>query len=314
MDRSAKIYVAGHRGMVGSAIVRALRAAGHADIVTRTSAELDLRDGPSTRAFLAAERPAYVVMAAARVGGIKANATEPYDFLYDNLVMAANVIEGARLAGVRKLLFLGSSCIYPKLAPQPIREDSLLTGPLEVTNEAYAVAKIAGIKLCDHARAQHGCDFISAMPCNLYGTGDNFSLQNSHVLPAMIRKMHEAKLRGDATLRLWGTGTPLREFLHADDLAEACLMLLDRYSQPGHINVGSGEELTIRNWPASSPRPSVSPAASNSIRRCPTVLRANSWTSPASAPSAGSPASPWPTASATPTHGISRTPPKRDGS
>ncbi len=246
MDRAAKIYVAGHRGMVGSAIVRALRAAGHASVLTRTSAELDLRDGAATRAFLAAEQPAYVVMAAARVGGIKANSAQPYAFLYDNLVMAANVIEGARLAGVRKLLFLGSSCIYPKLAAQPIREDSLLTGPLEVTNEAYAVAKIAGIKLCDHARAQHGCDFISAMPCNLYGTGDNFSLENSHVLPAMIRKMHEAKLRGDATLKLWGTGTPLREFLHADDLAEACLMLLDRYSQAGHINVGSGEELTIR--------------------------------------------------------------------
>lgn len=246
MDHSAKIYVAGHRGMVGSAIVRALRAAGHTTIVTRTSAELDLRDGPSTRAFLAAEQPDVVVMAAARVGGIKANATEPYDFLHDNLVMAANVIEGARLAGVRKLLFLGSSCIYPKLAPQPIREDALLTGPLEVTNEAYAVAKIAGIKLCDHARAQYGCDFISAMPCNLYGTGDNFSLENSHVLPAMIRKMHEAKLRGDAVLRLWGTGTPLREFLHADDLAEACLVLLDRYAQAGHINVGSGEELSIR--------------------------------------------------------------------
>ena len=221
MDRAAKIYVAGHRGMVGSAIVRALRAAGHTAILTRTSAELDLRDGAATRAFLAAEQPAYIVMAAARVGGIKANAAQPYDFLYDNLVMAANVVEGARLAGVRKLLFLGSSCIYPKLAAQPIREDSLLTGPLEVTNEAYAVAKIAGIKLCDHARAQYGCDFISAMPCNLYGTGDNFSLENSHVLPAMIRKMHEAKLRGDASLRLWGTGTPLREFLHADDLAEA---------------------------------------------------------------------------------------------
>ena len=246
MDRAAKIYVAGHRGMVGSAIVRALRAAGHAAIVTRTSAELDLRDGAATRAFLAAERPATVVMAAARVGGIKANAAAPYDFLHDNLVMAANVIEGARLAGVRKLLFLGSSCIYPKLAPQPIREDSLLTGPLEVTNEAYAVAKIAGIKLCDHARAQYGCDFISAMPCNLYGPGDNFSLEKSHVLPAMIRKMHEARLRGDATLRLWGTGAPLREFLHADDLAEACLLLLDRYAEPGPINVGSGEEISIR--------------------------------------------------------------------
>lgn len=246
MDRAAKIYVAGHRGMVGSAIVRALRAAGHPAVVTRTSAELDLRDGAATRAFLAAEQPAYVVMAAARVGGIKANSTEPYDFLYDNLAMAANVIDGSRRAGVRKLLFLGSSCIYPKLAPQPIREESLLTGPLEVTNEAYAIAKIAGIKLCDHARAQYGSDFISAMPCNLYGTGDNFSLENSHVLPALIRKMHEAKLRGDASLRLWGTGTPLREFLHADDLAEACVLLLERYSQAGHINVGSGEELSIR--------------------------------------------------------------------
>ena len=246
MDRAAKIYVAGHRGMVGSAIVRALRAAGHSAIVTRTSAELDLRDGTATRAFLAAEQPAYVVMAAARVGGIKANSTEPYDFLYDNLAMAANVIDGSRRSGVRKLLFLGSSCIYPKLAPQPIREESLLTGPLEVTNEAYAIAKIAGIKLCDHARAQYGSDFISAMPCNLYGTGDNFSLENSHVLPALIRKMHEAKLRGDASLRLWGTGTPLREFLHADDLAEACVLLLERYSQAGHINVGSGEELSIR--------------------------------------------------------------------
>jgi GDP-L-fucose synthase len=246
MDRAAKIYVAGHRGMVGSAIVRALRAAGHTSVVTRTSAELDLRDGAATRAFLAAEQPATVVMAAARVGGIKANSTEPYDFLYDNLAMAANVIDGSRRAGVRKLLFLGSSCIYPKLAPQPIREESLLTGPLEVTNEAYAIAKIAGIKLCDHARAQYGCDFISAMPCNLYGTGDNFSLENSHVLPALIRKMHEAKLRGDASLRLWGTGTPLREFLHADDLADACVLLLERYSQAGHINVGSGEELSIR--------------------------------------------------------------------
>ena len=246
MDRAAKIYVAGHRGMVGSAIVRALRVAGHSAIVTRSSAELDLRDGTATRAFLAAQQPAYVVMAAARVGGIKANSTEPYDFLYDNLAMAANVIDGSRRAGVRKLLFLGSSCIYPKLAPQPIREESLLTGPLEVTNEAYAIAKIAGIKLCDHARAQYGCDFISAMPCNLYGTGDNFSLENSHVLPAIIRKMHEAKLRGDTSLRLWGTGTPLREFLHADDLAEACVLLLERYSQAGHINVGSGEELSIR--------------------------------------------------------------------
>ena len=246
MDRTAKIYVAGHRGMVGSAIVRALQAAGHSQVIVRTSAELDLRDGAAVRAFYAREKPTYVMMAAARVGGIHHNSSAPYDFLYDNLMMAANVIEGARLAGVQKLLFLGSSCIYPKFAPQPIQEASLLTGPLEVTNEAYAVAKIAGIKLCTFARQQHGCDFISAMPCNLYGLGDNFSLRNSHVLPALIRKMHEAKLRGDAQLMLWGTGTPLREFLHADDVASACLLLMDRYAEAGHINIGSGEELSIR--------------------------------------------------------------------
>ncbi|MEY3828543.1 MAG: GDP-L-fucose synthase [Verrucomicrobiota bacterium] len=246
MDRAAKIYVAGHRGMVGSAIVRALQTAGHAQVVVRTSAELDLRDGAAVRAFYAQERPTYVIMAAARVGGIHHNASAPYDFLYDNLLMAANVIEGARHAGVQKLLFLGSSCIYPKFASQPIQESALLTGPLEVTNEAYAVAKIAGIKLCTFARQQYGCDFISAMPCNLYGLGDNFSLQNSHVLPALIRKMHEAKLRGDARLQLWGTGTPLREFLHADDVASACLLLMDRYAEAGHINIGSGEELSIR--------------------------------------------------------------------
>jgi len=246
MDRTAKIYVAGHRGMVGSAIVRALQAAGHSQVIVRTSAELDLRDGAAVRAFYAREKPTYVMMAAARVGGIHHNSSAPYDFLYDNLMMAANVIEGARLAGVQKLLFLGSSCIYPKFAPQPIQEASLLTGPLEATNEAYAVAKIAGIKLCTFARQQHGCDFISAMPCNLYGLGDNFSLRNSHVLPALIRKMHEAKLRGDAQLMLWGTGTPLREFLHADDVASACLLLMDRYAEAGHINIGSGEELSIR--------------------------------------------------------------------
>jgi GDP-L-fucose synthase len=246
MDRTAKIYVAGHRGMVGSALVRALQAAGHTQVVVRTSAELDLRDGAAVRAFYAQEKPTYVIMAAARVGGIHHNSSAPYDFLYDNLMMAANVIDGARHAGVAKLLFLGSSCIYPKFAPQPIQESALLTGPLEVTNEAYAVAKIAGIKLCTFARQQHGCDFISAMPCNLYGLGDNFSLQNSHVLPALIRKMHEAKLRGDSRLTLWGTGTPLREFLHADDVAGACLMLMDRYSEAGHINIGSGEELSIR--------------------------------------------------------------------
>lgn len=246
MDCTAKIYVAGHRGMVGSAIVRALQAAGHTQVIVRTSVELDLRDSAQVREFYALEQPTYVIMAAARVGGIHHNSSAPYDFLYDNLMMAANVIDGARHAGVQKLLFLGSSCIYPKFAPQPIQEAALLTGPLEVTNEAYAVAKIAGIKLCTFARQQYGCDFISAMPCNLYGLGDNFSLQNSHVLPALIRKMHEAKLRGDAQLMLWGTGTPLREFLHADDVASACLLLMDRYAEAGHINIGSGEELSIR--------------------------------------------------------------------
>ena len=246
MDRTAKIYVAGHRGMVGSALLRALKAAGHTQIVGRTSQELDLRDARAVRDFFAAEKPAYVIMAAARVGGIHYNSTAPYDFLYDNLMMAANVIEAARQHHVRKLLFLGSSCIYPKLAIQPIKESALLTGPLEVTNEAYAIAKISGIKLCTFARQQHGSDFISAMPSNLYGPEDNFALENSHVLPAMVRKMHEAKLRGDDTLMLWGTGKPLREFLHVDDLADACVLLLDKYSEAEHINVGSGEELTIR--------------------------------------------------------------------
>lgn len=246
MDRAAKIYVAGHRGMVGSALIRALKAAGHTQIIGRTSQELDLRDATAVQAFFAAEKPAYVIMAAARVGGIHYNSTAPYDFLYDNLMMSANVIEASRQTKVRKLLFLGSSCIYPKLAEQPIKESALLTGPLEATNEAYAIAKISGIKLCTHARQQYGCDFISAMPSNLYGPEDNFALENSHVLPAMVRKMHEAKLRGDDSLTLWGTGKPLREFLHVDDLAEACVMLLNQYSEAGHINVGSGEELTIR--------------------------------------------------------------------
>ncbi len=245
MERQAKIYVAGHRGMVGSAIVRALQAAGYSQILTRTSAELDLRDAAAVRSFYRAAQPDYVLMAAARVGGIHHNASAPYNFLYDNLIMAANVIEAAREFKVRKLLFLGSSCIYPKFAPQPIPETALLTGALEVTNEAYAIAKIAGIKLCTFARQQYGCDFISAMPCNLYGPGDNFSLLNSHVLPALIRKMHEAKLRGDANLELWGTGTPLREFLHADDVAQACLLLMDKYAGAEHINIGSGQEISI---------------------------------------------------------------------
>jgi GDP-L-fucose synthase len=245
MDLNQPIYVAGHRGMVGAAIVRALRTAGADNLLLRDSSQLDLRDPATTHTFFKEYRPAYVFMAAARVGGIRYNAAAPYDFLRDNFLIAANVTESARLSGVCKMLFLGSSCIYPRLAPQPIREDALLTGPLEPTNEAYAIAKIAGIRLCDYARRQHACDFISAMPCNLYGPGDNFSLENSHVLPAMIRKMYEAKLRGDARLVLWGTGKPLREFLHADDLAEACLFLMHRYSKEGHINVGSGDEVSI---------------------------------------------------------------------
>ena len=246
MDLQEKIYVAGHRGMVGSAIVRALKKAGHTQIIGRTSEELDLRDGAAVREFFAQEKPVYAIMAAARVGGIHYNSTAPYDFIYDNLIMSTNVIDAARQTKVKKLLFLGSSCIYPKLAPQPIKESSLLTGPLEVTNEAYALAKIAGIKLCTFARQQYGCDFISAMPCNLYGPGDNFSLENSHVLPAIIRKMNEAKLKGDAAVKLWGTGLPLREFLHVDDLAQACLLLMDKYSEPGTINLGSGQEITIQ--------------------------------------------------------------------
>jgi len=246
MDLQEKIYVAGHRGMVGSAIVRALKKAGHTQIIGRTSEELDLRDGAAVKEFFAQEKLTYVIMAAARVGGIHYNSTAPYDFIYDNLIMSTNVIEAARQSKVKKLLFLGSSCIYPKLAPQPIKESSLLTGPLEVTNEAYALAKIAGIKLCTFARQQYGCDFISAMPCNLYGPGDNFSLENSHVLPAIIRKMNEAKLRGDAAVKLWGTGLPLREFLHVDELAQACLLLMDKYSEPGTINLGSGQEVTIQ--------------------------------------------------------------------
>ena len=246
MDLQEKIYVAGHRGMVGSAIVRALKKAGHTQIIGRTPEELDLRDGAAVKEFFAQEKPTYVIMAAARVGGIHYNSTAPYDFIYDNLIMSTNVIEAARQSKVKKLLFLGSSCIYPKLAPQPIKESSLLTGPLEATNEAYALAKIAGIKLCTFARQQYGCDFISAMPCNLYGPGDNFSLENSHVLPAIIRKMNEAKLRGDAAVKLWGTGLPLREFLHVDDLAQACLLLMDKYSEPGTINLGSGQEVTIQ--------------------------------------------------------------------
>ncbi|MGD8275128.1 MAG: GDP-L-fucose synthase [Thiohalocapsa sp.] len=246
MNQDARIYVAGHRGLVGSAILRALEARGCTQLITRTSRELDLRDQAAVRAFYAAERPEYVFLAAAKVGGILANDTYPAEFLYDNLMIEANLIHGAWEAGVEKLLFLGSTCIYPKHAPQPMHEDALLTGPLEPTNEWYAVAKIAGIKLCQAYRRQYGARFISAMPTNLYGPGDNFDLEKSHVMPALIRKFHEAKHRGDATLTAWGTGAPRREFLHVDDCADACLFLMEHYDGSDFVNIGVGEDISIR--------------------------------------------------------------------
>ena len=245
IPREAKIWVAGHRGLVGSAIVRALQARGYERVVTRTSAELDLREQAAVRAFYAAERPEYVFVAAAKVGGILANDTYPAEFLYDNLMIEANVIHGAHTAGVKKLLFLGSTCIYPKLAPQPLREEYLLTGPLEPTNEWYAVAKIAGIKLCQAYRRQYGAHFIAAMPTNLYGGGDNFDPAGSHVLPALIRKFHEAKVAGAPEVVVWGSGAPRREFCHVDDCAEACLRLMEVYDEAEIVNIGVGEDLTI---------------------------------------------------------------------
>ena len=239
-----RVWVAGHRGMVGSAIVRRLSQE-DCEVLTADRAAVDLKDQASARAWIAKARPDAVFLAAAKVGGILANDTAPADFLYDNLMIEANVIEACFRAGVQKLLFLGSSCIYPKFAPQPITEDALLTGPLEPTNEWYAIAKIAGIKLAQAYRKQHGCDFISAMPTNLYGRGDNFDLNTSHVLPALIRKAHEAKLSNAPSITIWGTGTPRREFLNADDCADACVFLMQRYSDVEHVNVGSGEDLTI---------------------------------------------------------------------
>lgn len=246
MDKNAKIYVAGHRGMVGSAMVRRLNQAGFHNIVTRVSSELDLRNQAAVADFFAQEKPEYVVLAAAKVGGINANNIYRGEFLYDNLMIQNNVIHHAYLNGVQKLLFLGSSCIYPKMAPQPLQETSLLTGELESTNEPYAIAKIAGIKMCDAYRSQYGCNFISAMPTNLYGPHDNYDLKNSHVLPALLRKFHEAKAAGAPEVEVWGTGTPRREFLHVDDLADACFYLLENYNEPGLVNVGTGEDLTIR--------------------------------------------------------------------
>ena len=245
MRAEDKIYVAGHRGLVGSAIVRRLQADGCDNLLLRTSEQLDLRVQAAGRGFFRAEQPDYVVLAAAKVGGILANDSYPADFIYDNLMMEANVIHASYQNKVKKLLALGSTCIYPKMAPQPLKEEYLLSGPLEPTNEWYAVAKIAGIKLCQAYQRQHGCRFIAAMPTNLYGPGDNFDLNTSHVLPALIRKFHEAKLNGSPSVTLWGSGKPLREFLHVDDLADACLFLLENYDEPDIINIGVGEDLSI---------------------------------------------------------------------
>ncbi len=246
MEKNSKIFVAGHRGMVGSAIYRKLQKEGYQNIITRTSKELDLRDQQAVADFFAQEKPDYVFLAAAKVGGIVANNTYRADFLYENLAIQNNVIHQSYLNGVTKLMFLGSSCIYPKMAPQPLKEDYLLTGTLEPTNEPYAIAKIAGIKMCDAYRDQYGCNFISVMPTNLYGLNDNYHPENSHVLPALIRKFDEAKNNGSKEVVIWGTGSPMREFLFADDLADACYYLMENYSEPTLINIGTGEDLTIK--------------------------------------------------------------------
>jgi len=245
IDKAARFYIAGHRGLVGSAIWRAAEAAGFENLIGRTSSELDLRDREATMAFFEAERPDVVVMAAARVGGILANSTYPAEFISENLRVQVNVLDAAQQCGVERLLFLGSSCIYPKFAEQPIREDSLMTGPLEPTNDAYAIAKIAGILQVQAIRRQYGLDYISAMPTNLYGPNDNFDLTSSHVLPALIRRAHEAKITGAETMTIWGTGQPRREFMHVDDLARACLYLLATYSDPNPINIGTGTDISI---------------------------------------------------------------------
>jgi len=245
MNKEGKVYVAGHRGMVGSALVRKLKAADFNNIITRTSAELNLTNQQAVADFFAAEKPDYVILAAAKVGGILANNTYRGQFIYENMMIQNNVIHQSYLNGVKKLLFLGSSCIYPKMAPQPLKEDYLLTGTLEATNEPYAIAKIAGIKMCEAYRSQYGCNFISAMPTNLYGPNDNYDLNNSHVLPALIRKFHTAKVNGASEVEIWGSGTPRREFLHVDDLADACYYLLQNYDGEQLVNVGSGVDVTI---------------------------------------------------------------------
>ena len=246
MEKDANIYIAGHRGMVGSAILRKLQSLGFKNFILRTSSELDLRDQTAVSNFFEKEKPDHVFLAAAKVGGIKANNIYRADFLYDNLCIQNNVIHNSYTHSVKKLLFLGSSCIYPKLAPQPLKEEYLLTGELEPTNEPYAIAKIAGIKLCEAYRDQYGCNFISVMPTNLYGINDNYHPENSHVLPALIRRFHEAKVAGSEKVVIWGTGAPLREFLYADDLGEACLFLMEKYNEEQFINVGVGEDLSIK--------------------------------------------------------------------
>jgi GDP-L-fucose synthase len=247
MEKNAKIYVAGHRGMVGSALVRRLQSEGYDNLIVRTSGDLDLRNQQAVADFFASEKPEYVFLAAAKVGGIMANNIYRADFLYENLQIQNNVIHSSFVTGVKKLMFLGSSCIYPKMAPQPLKEDALLTGPLEYTNEPYAIAKITGIKMCESYRKQYGCNYISVMPTNLYGPNDNYDLNNSHVLPAMIRKFHEAKVEGKPFVELWGTGSPLREFLHADDLADACVYLMKTYDEEQFVNIGVGEDISIKN-------------------------------------------------------------------
>ena len=261
MERSSRIFVTGHRGLVGSAIVRRLQAEGFEQLLTATRDELDLRNQDAVNRWFAQHRPEYVFLSAGTVGGIMANSTRPAEFIYDNLMIHATTVEAARVNGVTKLLYLGSSCIYPRMAPQPMAEEALLTGLLEPTNEAYAIAKIAGIKLCRAYRTQYGCDFISAMPTNLYGPNDNFNLASSHVLPALMRKFHEAKLDGRREVTIWGSGTPSREFLHVDDLADACVFLMRHYSEADHINVGTGQEVTIRQL-AEYLRDAIHPQAS----------------------------------------------------
>ncbi len=247
METTSKIYIAGHRGMVGSAIVRKLQTEGYTNLLLRTSKELDLRNQVEVAEFFRQEQPDYVFLAAAKVGGILANNTYRGEFIYDNMMIQNNVIHQSYLGGVKKLLFLGSSCIYPKMAPQPLKEDYLLTGPLEHTNEPYAIAKIAGIKMSDAYRSQYGCNFISVMPTNLYGPNDNYDLETSHVLPALIRKFHEAKKYNKPNVVMWGTGAPQREFLHVDDLADACFFLMQNYSEPGLVNIGTGTDIAIKD-------------------------------------------------------------------